>query len=296
MFTKRSLTHESGQALIQVALAMVVLLAFVALAVDVGSDYAERRKMQNAADAGAMAGAMVLCRDQAAARTAALSMALANGAHLQAADITIDTVNKLVSVPVSTTAHSIFARILSSSFATNTVRAKATAKCGPVSTIGNGLFPVAVSNTNFITNTVYELQVQVASTFGWLSWNGDQSVGNLVQELTEANVGGALPHMVSVGDWVSATTGFNDSIAVRDAVNAFVGKTVIMPLFDVNSGTGSNSMYHIVGFAAFHIDSYQATGDNKYLRGTFINMAIPSTSTDGAACSICIVYGSRFTQ
>ncbi len=50
-------TAENGQTLVWVALAMVVLLAFVGLAIDGGAVYAERRRMQNAADAGALAGA-----------------------------------------------------------------------------------------------------------------------------------------------------------------------------------------------------------------------------------------------
>ena len=57
----RVIAAENGQTLIMVALALVVLIGFLALAVDVGHTYAERRKMQNAADAGALAGAWELC-------------------------------------------------------------------------------------------------------------------------------------------------------------------------------------------------------------------------------------------
>ena len=58
--------RQDGQALVQVAVAMVVLLGFVSLAIDVGHLYAERRRMQNAADAGALAGAHELCFGTAA--------------------------------------------------------------------------------------------------------------------------------------------------------------------------------------------------------------------------------------
>jgi hypothetical protein len=53
---------EEGQTLIYVAVAMVALLGLAALAIDGGHLYAERRAMQNAADAGALAGARELCR------------------------------------------------------------------------------------------------------------------------------------------------------------------------------------------------------------------------------------------
>ena len=55
------LNDDSGQTLIYVAISMIVLLGFVALAVDVGYLYAERRHMQNAADAGALEAARALC-------------------------------------------------------------------------------------------------------------------------------------------------------------------------------------------------------------------------------------------
>ncbi|HEY63810.1 MAG TPA: VWA domain-containing protein [Caldilineae bacterium] len=51
---------ERGDSLVMVALSLVMLLAMLALAIDVGLAYSERRKMQNAADAGALAGAWVL--------------------------------------------------------------------------------------------------------------------------------------------------------------------------------------------------------------------------------------------
>ena len=51
---------ERGSTLITVALTLLVLVIFLALAIDVASAYAERRKMQNTADAAALAGAEIL--------------------------------------------------------------------------------------------------------------------------------------------------------------------------------------------------------------------------------------------
>ncbi|MCC7352522.1 MAG: VWA domain-containing protein [Anaerolineae bacterium] len=58
--TKRSERNESGQSLILVALSTLALLSILALAIDFGLAYTERRRMQNAADAAALAGAWVL--------------------------------------------------------------------------------------------------------------------------------------------------------------------------------------------------------------------------------------------
>ena len=57
-----NLNKQRGAALVLVALSMVMLVGALLLAVDVGAAYAVRRQLQNAADAGALAGAAVLAR------------------------------------------------------------------------------------------------------------------------------------------------------------------------------------------------------------------------------------------
>ena len=49
-----------GQTAVMVAMAMILLIAFVGLAVDGGSMFANRRNAQNSADAAALAGAQVM--------------------------------------------------------------------------------------------------------------------------------------------------------------------------------------------------------------------------------------------
>ena len=73
-----------GQMLILVALVMIVLTGALGLATDLGMSMVERRTMQNAADAGALAGARVVAK---AASTAGLSaiadvQAVVDGNHL----------------------------------------------------------------------------------------------------------------------------------------------------------------------------------------------------------------------
>jgi uncharacterized membrane protein len=47
---------ENGQALVLIALAFVAMLGFVALAIDGGMIYSDRRFAQNGADAASLAG------------------------------------------------------------------------------------------------------------------------------------------------------------------------------------------------------------------------------------------------
>lgn len=51
---------QSGAALVLIAVLLIMFLGFVALAIDVGHLYVVRNELQNAADAGALAGAQVL--------------------------------------------------------------------------------------------------------------------------------------------------------------------------------------------------------------------------------------------
>src|SRR5687768_9263580 len=72
---------QRGQAVLLVAITMMGMLMAVGLAVDAGQLYASRRTMQEAADAGAYAGAVVLYQNgtQAEARVAATGDTSLNG-------------------------------------------------------------------------------------------------------------------------------------------------------------------------------------------------------------------------
>jgi hypothetical protein len=56
--------HESGQALVLIVLAIVAMFGFAALAVDFGRLYAERRRVQSAADAAALAAGFAAAQAQ----------------------------------------------------------------------------------------------------------------------------------------------------------------------------------------------------------------------------------------
>jgi len=132
--------REDGQVLIQVTLALFVLVLFVALAVDVGHVYAERRHMQNAADAGALAGAREICfGDPDSAEYQAWRYATEkNGA--QAAHVEIISGYK-VHVVASEAAETYFIRLIPG-LETVDVGAEATAACGRANR-GSGFFPIA---------------------------------------------------------------------------------------------------------------------------------------------------------
>ncbi|HEX3967201.1 MAG TPA: pilus assembly protein TadG-related protein [Edaphobacter sp.] len=75
----KKLKDESGQALIISALCMTCLLGFVALAADVGVMLREKRLVQTAADAAAIAGALELNYSSGSITNAAQAAAVQNG-------------------------------------------------------------------------------------------------------------------------------------------------------------------------------------------------------------------------
>jgi hypothetical protein len=75
-------SNERGQSLVLVVLGFMAFIAILALVLDGGNAYAAKRQAQNAADAGALAGAMILCKEhnELAGETAAIEYAISNGA------------------------------------------------------------------------------------------------------------------------------------------------------------------------------------------------------------------------
>ncbi len=135
---------ESGQTLIFFVLALGVLLGMVAMSVDVGLILHERRSLQNAADAAALAGAIELPESQTLAGSKAQEWAANNGIDLGAGDeitITVDPVTNAVEVEVTRETSFIFGRALG--LTTVDVHASAVARVGSPASLA-GIMPFAV--------------------------------------------------------------------------------------------------------------------------------------------------------
>ena len=107
--TRVSGDKERGQVLIVLALSIVVLMGFLALAVDGGNIYAQRRAMQHAADAPALAGAhqVALGATEPTVQAVIHEYAQRNGVHNPDDDVSwsyLTEVGERVGVIVTTTA------------------------------------------------------------------------------------------------------------------------------------------------------------------------------------------------
>jgi hypothetical protein len=133
---------DEGQSIIVVTLALVLLIAFAALAIDMGHVYSERRRMQNSADFGALAGARELClaKGEDAARAKAVEYMTLNGATTR--NVTI--ASNIVDTDAGETTNTFLAGVIG--WPTIDVGATAQAACGRA-TSGCGLWPIGFDTT-----------------------------------------------------------------------------------------------------------------------------------------------------
>lgn len=134
---------ERGQTLVIIILGMSAFLAFLALALDGGYAWAQRRKAQAAADAGALAGTRQLCISESAgsATSAASEYAITrNGAT--SADVTVNTSQYWVEV----TAHVVFKTFFAHLLGRPEIDAQGTARAACfIPSTGEGVLPIAWS-------------------------------------------------------------------------------------------------------------------------------------------------------
>jgi len=94
------LGEERGAVLVLLALAMVFLLGITSLAIDVGAQGVEKRKMVTAADAAALAGGQFLPESPSLAREAAKEYAAYHGYQLSDDDIYFENENRRIVVTI----------------------------------------------------------------------------------------------------------------------------------------------------------------------------------------------------
>ena len=144
MNPKRNI-RENGQSLVIIALGIVAFVAMLALVIDGANAYAAKRQAQNAADAGALAGATAMCTNysESDGRTSAIEYVDNNGAVVEnpTSDVYVEyhLANPTVEVTATLSRNTFFAGIIG--FSQVTVRARAIAKCEPI--VGMGVLPVA---------------------------------------------------------------------------------------------------------------------------------------------------------
>ena len=130
---------ESGQSFVLLAIMLVVLFGILALVLDGGNLYTKRRSAQNAADAGALAGARELCLNKDPAQALYKAQQYSE-VHNGPTSATIAVGTDVVTVTAHITTNTYFAHLIG--FPTATVEATAAAGCFSA-TFGESILPVA---------------------------------------------------------------------------------------------------------------------------------------------------------
>lgn len=253
----RGARGQRGATAVVVALSMVVLMGFGALALDMGGIYAKYQQLQNGADAAALAIAESCaygeCKDTAD------QFVKANTLDGDATGAVVGTIGtSSVTVEASAVRQNWFGEIIG--VPTTDLDARSTANWGWPS--GGATMPLTFSWCAFysatggwddqgdpLSDTTTAIHMiehsctppahnEVAGGFGWLQ--GINCLSN-----------------VTAGEWVQSDPGNDGSTSCKDFDwTTLHDKTVLVPIFDEVTGTGSNAMYKIKGLAAFTITGY----------------------------------------
>ena len=149
----RGAKNERGQALVTVALMSVFLLAIMAVAADIGFVWLQRRNLQNAADAAALAGAQQLPEDPALAKTNAELWAAKNASGLTYNVAEVFTApgsitgNDSVRATVKKNSTSLFGASLG--FGDKQITAHAAARVRGAQLPGPGVIPLAINEDTY---------------------------------------------------------------------------------------------------------------------------------------------------
>jgi len=192
---------ERGVTLPLVAVFIVVLFAFAALAIDLGILYTARTSEQHAADAGALAGAFTFLQTPNEspqqktidAQNAAIAVTnrnriLGQSPNIAAANVVVDPDNQRVTVRVQGVGGNGIATFFARAIGWNTVAvgAKATAQAGPSASASSCLKPLFIMNTAFGNGCGQVLFNQDGTLSAWAIQQLQQLAGLPPAQIAEA--------------------------------------------------------------------------------------------------------------
>jgi Flp pilus assembly protein TadG len=263
---RRRLSDERGASAVVFALLLVPILGFAAIAVDVGALYAERARLQVAADAAAIAVAQDCSRGNCGDMLAtARAMVVANDGDASAAQPVLSSAPLSVTVTGSTPVQHWFAPVIGHD--STGVSATATVGWGGPSG-GTAVLPLTFSWCEFaqqtggglpsgsVVRTVYF--TKTSHTTGCTGPSHNIVPGGFAYLDTDAAKCAATTGLG--GQWFSSTGNSVPSACSTADFSKWVGQTVLLPLFEESGATGSNAWYRIYGYAAFKLTGYSLGG------------------------------------
>lgn len=290
---------DHGGVSVTVALLMIPVLGFAAVALDAAGLYATKAQLQNGADAAALAVAQN-CARRACGTPAATAAGLAaanmitGSANAAVSPAGLSPSTGQVTVTTSTTRTNVFAGVLGSP--STPVTARATARWGTPSG-GTAVLPLTFSlcewraQTGLLFGLSASLGLPASTTAVTILFTKTSNTGctgpsgNIVPGgfgWVDPNAGGCQAISVVAGVMSSSTGNSPPGSCSASAFAGFQNKTVLLPIFDSWSGTGNNATYRVYAYAAFTITGYYfagqygwnnpCSGNARCIRGYFTGM------------------------
>ncbi|AZU63887.1 TadE/TadG family type IV pilus assembly protein [Neobacillus mesonae] len=299
-----NLRDESGGALVFVAIFLVALLGFAAIAIDVGRLYTEKSKLQKALDAAVLAGAQGLRTSETRAREIAETISDENDFKVSGSELTFPTgdsikATKKVNVPMT------FAKVIGINDVP--VSATAAAKVAPL-TKASGIAPIVIDEKNIPSATVLNcgetnpgtlqgncgyLQSSASNIREGLENGATYEVGKTVWTDPGGSVGQvdqAVEYLIKSDSdkphCQSASTA--DNLCKR-----VITVVVIEEWKDVNGKeVKGKSELKVKYFASYWLEKYE----DKKLYGHFIKMIAPGEIGSGTGIGEYGLYGVKLIE
>lgn len=269
---------ERGAVSVIVALMLVVLLGFGAMAVDVAMMYSERTQLRNGADAVAFGVAQKCAKDindgdcsNDSPLARSLANSNANDGLSNIKSLVVDTGHRTVTASVGSqeaghTANQVslfFARALGLN--TAEVNAPATAQWGSPST-GLAAFPITISicqvRSQYGVMQLLQMHGSGANpgcNYGPSGAAVEGGFGGLKQDPNACGATIDISKSTAGGDTGNNPPPYCATLLNSWAADMTAGKDVIVliPIFNAVTGTGNNAIFGLTTFAAFKVAGWK---------------------------------------
>jgi len=288
--------NQSGQALVLTVVFLVSMLGMSALVLDVGSWYRSKRNLQATADSAALAGAQALPDTPSSASGLAGQYAQKNASDLATADYSVGSnivPNDQITVHITRPAPGFFAKL----FGIDSVNVGATATAESEGMAqARYVAPITVRNTHPMlagpgcpcygpqNETTLPLgKTGAPGAFDLIDLNGD-ATGTVGASTLADWIQNGYGDYLGLGDYFSDPGAKWNNSTIQAALQARFGTELLFPVYDTLIGSGSNAKYHIIAWAAFHLESVTADGSSGSITGYFTDIVwdgIAATTAGG---------------
>jgi Flp pilus assembly protein TadG len=308
----KKLRSERGQTAVLTVVFLAALLGMAALVLDVGSWMRAQRATQAAADAAALAAAQALPDSPAQADVLAAAYLGKNGGGT--AEVTFTSKNAAsdtVTVRVERNTPGFFAKLFGVDAVD--VSAKATARASGLDQ-AKWVAPIVVNIKHPKLNCgssggkpvpcfgdATELELQhlhgpgsgdAAGAFGLINLDHSDS-GSVGGSTLGEWISQGFDQYMSLGEYTSVPSAkFNDS-HVKGALDFRMNDVLLFPIYKTITGSGSTAVYDVVGWVAFKVTGFHASGSTGKVFGSFTKVIWEGISSESGGG---LNYGVRAIQ